>query len=303
MKRLLVILAALVLGISCSSEEIVITTKSEFTLDELSKYYFSSADTWVITDDNADTEDFEGLTEAIDYVSDYKTSYKISLEFPNIDSIPDYAIFGTMSYDSGVSTSAIVSVSASSATYFGKHAFRNCSSLVTVNIPEVTTLGQRALYSNASLETVNAPKITKIDQYTFSYCSSLETVNFPLATSVEGKAFMYCSSLSTIDLAKVTSVSSYAFYGCSSLVTAKFAELTTIGAYAFADCSNLITMELASSNGVKLESIDSSAFEDTDTSLITLTVGSENAEYVDTSVVPTLTIGDQSWVFADILVL
>lgn len=298
MKQILIILAVIGLGVSCSnSDDITTTTRTEFTLSEISGTYFSSADTWVITDSSADYDDFEGLSDAIEYLSE-NTSRLVSLEFPNLDSIPDRAIFGDGIYDYDYSSSALAGVSADVAVYIGKSAFRNCSSLAAFSAPNANTVGERALYSCTALESINIPLLTKVQEYTFSYSEALQAVSMPLVTSVADKAFLACTVLGSVDLDKATSIGGYAFYMCSELITVELPVVTTISEYAFGYCTSLIKMSLATDS--KLESIDATAFDNMDVSQISLTVGSQNAEYVSGN---TLTVGEVSLTFEQITVL
>ncbi len=219
-----------------------------------SRGYPTDTDTWVIEDYAAATTDFSGLSAAIEALAE--SDREISLEFPNLTSIPDYAIFGvddasTHNYDLDV----VVSISTAKATSIGNYAFASCSALESIDMPLATSIGFA----------------------TFSECSALTTVNLPELTSVSSTSFYYCSSITSLDFPKATSVSSLAFGGCAALKSITLPAVTEIGAAAFLDCGALESVSLATNEGVMLTSVEADAFN---TDGMTITLGSANSDYV-----------------------
>ncbi|MFI3304681.1 MAG: leucine-rich repeat protein [Rikenellaceae bacterium] len=358
--------------------------------------YPLDTDTWTILDETATTEDFAGLSAAIASVSTTTPEREISLIFPNLDNIPDYAIFGEATHSDTFASSAIVSLTANNAGYIGAYSFYMCTSLKSVEATSALEVGYYAFYGCTSLESVILPSATAVDEEAFSECESLTEVSIPNCTTISlpsttsigggcfssntsittvyagsaimvgGYAFSDCSSLSYAKISSVEIIGDYAFYNCSVLSSINMSLVKSIGMYAFGncvslpsldipvvtsigvgafsncslipsvelpllttledlvfyqcsslesvtlaqveslgssslgECSSLVTLSLATDDGVKLSYIATDAFKDTNTSLVTLTVGLENAEYVDGN---TLTIGNFSAEFKEIIVL
>lgn len=136
--------------------------------------YPTDTDTWEITDSEAATTDFAGLSAAIQALSG--SGREISLKFPNLDTIPNYAIFGTASSTSMSSTplDALASVSATKATSVGKQAFSYCTALISIDMPAATYIKEGAFSFGSSLESASLPSVTVIDEHVFYDCLSLE---------------------------------------------------------------------------------------------------------------------------------
>ncbi len=336
--------------------------------------YPLNTDVWKILDETATTESFAGLSAAIESVSRLTPEREISLIFPNLDNIPDFAIFGTATHSDTMSSSAIVSLTANNAKSIGTYAFYMCISLKTVEATSALEVGYYAFYGCTSLESVILPSATAINEeafseclllsdlstpncteislpssltignnsfssnsiienvyannvetigdyafydcialsyinissvktigtYAFGNCVSLPSIDIPVVTSIASGAFSGCSLIASIELPLLTTLEDYVFYNCSSLESVTLAQITTLGSSSLSRCSSLITLSLATNNGAKLSSIAADAFADTETSLITLTLGLNNADYVNGN---TLTIGDFSAEFKEIIIL
>ncbi len=209
---------------SCDANDIV-SNFGSVALSELSADAIPEFDTWVITDTTATATDFAGLSAAIEALNE--SGRQISLEFPNLEAIPAYAIFGEEAYSSTFGSDALVSVKADVATSVGNYAFRSCSSLESIDLPSATYVGN----------------------YAFNSCSSLTSINIPLATSVTGLTFAFCTSLTSIDMPSVTSIGIMAFYYCNSLSSIDIpASVTVIGSGAFNCCEKLTTINMATTS-------------------------------------------------------
>ncbi len=188
-------------------------------LSELSATTYPEEDTWIILDETASTTDFAGFNAAIEHISTNDTLRCISVEFPNIEAIPECAIFGNSSVNLSFASGALYSVSAEKATSIGSSAFTGCTSLTTVDMPSVTAIGFCAFWNCESLTTVEMPLLTTIGGRAFWNCESLTTVDMPSVTTLGSSAFNGCTALTTVDMPLVTSIEKGAFAGCSSLTT------------------------------------------------------------------------------------
>ncbi len=263
MRRFFVVLAVALVGFSCSTsddeaadEEIVIETLtgSSFTLSQFEAYTFPATDVWVIDDSSAVADDFAGLSAALEYISNYETSRAISLEFPSLEAIPAYAVFGASYANASRSFSALSSVSAPVATSVGSYAFEYCSSLATISIPAVESVGGYAFNGCTSLEALSLPVAQSIEFAAFNNCSSLASVELPLVESLGDQAFRLCSSIVSLDLPLLQSIASSAFAYCTSLEQISIPLVLTIGDAAFCECVALSSLEFPS-----LEQIGSTA--------------------------------------------
>ncbi len=187
---------------------------SEFALDYFSETSYPATDNWIITDASATTADFAGLSAAIVALSG--SGREISLEFPNLASIPNYAIFGESSFSEDLATDALVSVSAAKATTIGQYAFYNCSNLANVDFPSATIIYTYALSKCTSLTSLYFPSMVSLENHCFNGCSSVTYAEFPQTTTVKTYVFFGCSSLTELHLATddgvvLTSVINIAF--------------------------------------------------------------------------------------------
>ncbi|MFI3289762.1 MAG: fimbrillin family protein [Rikenellaceae bacterium] len=161
--------------------------------------YPISTDIWTISDSSATTDDFAGLSAAIEALAG--SGREISLIFSNLTAIPDFAIFGTSSFSDTYNSTALVSVSAPLAESVGQYAFYNCSALVELDFPVATTIYTFAFAYCASLPELYFPSVAILENHCFRNCTSLTTANFPEATNVRTYIFFSCSSLTDLSLA------------------------------------------------------------------------------------------------------
>ncbi len=211
---------------------------SEFTLDYFSETTYPSTDNWIITDASATTTDFAGLSAAIVALSG--SGREISLEFPNLTSIPNYAIFGESSYNDDLAIDALVSVSAAKATSVGQYAFYSCDALADVDFPAATD----------------------INTYAFAY-TSITSICFPAATTLYNHCYRGCSLLTYAEFPVVTTINQYVLNSCPLLT-----ELH----WATADGVRLTSMHVSA---IKWATNNISTMTD-----INLTVGAANADMV-----------------------
>ncbi|MFI3259893.1 MAG: leucine-rich repeat domain-containing protein [Rikenellaceae bacterium] len=295
------------------------TTNFEYLSMFSATSYPLDTDTWVIDDIAATTADFAGLSAAIQSLSNDESTRKIKLEFPNLEAIPDYAIFGESEYNS-ISTSVLTSVSSSKATNIGDYAFGSCMSLTSVNFPSALSIGDYSFHYCVSLLDISAPSVLTIGEYAFRDCFAVETFSFPSATSIGNIAFGTCRALTTVDLPLVTSVGRYAFHYCSSLVdielpltisfgdsvfydctslkTVSLPSIVSIGYSSFIECPLLDNVKLATNSGVLLNELGYESFPTP--ANVDLTVGAANASLISDN---TITVGDYSYTFKSITVL
>ncbi len=230
-------------------------------------------DTWVINDSEAVASDFEGVSAALAAIAESeedkddseKSGRKISLVFPNLKEIPDFAMLGVdyevydeetddFYYDvftqidfSEYNVDALVSVSAPAAESVGIYAFVRSYNLSTLDFPKVTTVDYGAfLYcsSIASLSSAEFPELETIEGSAFNLCKSLTSVDLAKVTAVGDNAFELCEKLSSVALNSAESIGTAAFKGCQLLADASFPEAVTIGQSAFSSCLGLISVDL-----------------------------------------------------------
>ncbi len=222
----------------------------------------------------------------------YRCSALATVDMPNVVTVGRYG-FGNCS--------ALTAISLPEAVTLIEAAFYSCSSLATFDLPkaqeagnyafygtkptsftlpELKTLGASAFYLCTSLTSIDLPELRTIGSSAFLYCMYLNSVSLPKVESIGENAFYYCA-ISSVELPELTTLDKSAFIMCSSLKSLIAPKLVTIGDGAFYSCSSLETLELATEPNCKLESVGSQVFMNTTPTNITLTVGSENSEYVD----------------------
>jgi hypothetical protein len=192
----------------------------------------------------------------------------------------------------------------------GEDAFRSCSNLQSISFPASAQLGYSSTdssYSNpfvgcdkltftlsgsGSLSVIENGKalvrnnaillaypsasgnitmnnITSLDDRVFRECSQLNSISFPQVTTIGSSAFASCSNLQDVSFPQTTSIGSSAFSDCSRLQSADFPLATTIGSYTFSSCSNLLSLNIP-----KVTNIGSGAFQYTEGTALTITMGS-----------------------------
>ncbi len=195
-------------------------------------------------------------------------------------------IFGTSSYDGGVSTTqpyyGSSTSSSTSTTYYipsslktvtitGGNilygAFYNCSGLTSVTITDsVTSIGKGVFSGCSSLESITLPFVGASKDASssthFGYIfgassygyneqyvpSSLRTVVITGGTSIGSYAFRNCTRLTSVTISNsVRSIGSYAFRNCTGLTSITIPDsVTGIGDYAFYDCTSLTSVTIGS---------------------------------------------------------
>ena len=239
MKRIIIILLAAILAVSCgkSDREIRYTADAEIKLREtegfgakIESHEFENGE-GVITFDNPITaipnRAFEicGLT---------------SITIPDsVTSIGDCAFAGC---------SLLTSITIpDSVTLIGDSAFYHCDGLTSITIPDsVTSIGERAFRSCRNLTNITIPdSVTSIGEAAFTWCSSLTSVTIPNSvTSIRKATFHGCTSLTSVTIPdSVTSIGYEAFYNCKSLTSVTIPNsVTNIESWAFAGCSSLASV-------------------------------------------------------------
>ena len=215
MKRIIIILLAAILAVSCgkSDREIRYTADAEIKLRKtegfgakIESHEFENGE-GVITFDNPITAIPNSAFEICDITS---------ITIPDsVTSIGDGAFAGC---------SLLTSITIpDSVTSIGWGAFRSCRSLTNITIPDsVTSIGESAFTWCSSLTSVTIPNsVTSIRKETFHGCTSLTSVTIPdSVTSIGYEAFYKCTSLTSVTIPKsVTNIESWAFAGCSSLAS------------------------------------------------------------------------------------
>ncbi len=134
-------------------------------------------------------------------------------------------IFGASFYsdNSNYVPKSLKSVTITSGTGIGAHAFYYCSGLTSINIPDsVTSIGKWAFSNCNELTNITIPdSVTGIGDAAFSYCSELTSINIPdNVTNIGEWAFSNCSGLTSINIPdSVTSIGKWAFSNCSGLTS------------------------------------------------------------------------------------
>ncbi len=290
---LLMLLFSVVL-FACENDDTPDTPEIEFPNDDSLGVYLSDfndgnvpdGDTWVILDTIATTSDFAALNS---HLKD-----GITLEFPNITSIPE------MAFDSNTRK---FKVHAPLATSIEWGAFSFCGGLSEVSFPSVTTIGFMA-FEESGLTSIDLPNVTRIKSSTFSNSISLTEVSIPLATYFGNYAFAKCSALETIVLPSAVEIGEEVFSDCTALSYISLPSVTKIGSGAFLICDALSTLDLATASGVMLQELNTDLFKTYPSKTynegnITLNIGGENVFYVFGD---NLTVGGNSYDFKEIYI-
>ncbi len=275
--------------------------------------YPESAETWVIYDIYASTDNFDGLQAALNAVSGSTTDTReISLEFPNLLQVPSDALESSTSTSSSVKTTCLKRVSLPKATLIKYDAFRYCQYLETLITPELTVIESYAFGDCSALNAIDVSKVISVGDSAFYYCNTILSITFDSLVDVGSYAFRGMSNLVSISLPKAEVLGSNALYSCTNLLYVDIPNVRTIDERTFGSCSSLISISIpklsnayGSSNvsyqifgscgNMRYMTISTEAtlnscrylFAGLTTSLITLTVGKENAAYVNGDVFTT----------------
>ncbi|MFR9649991.1 MAG: fimbrillin family protein [Rikenellaceae bacterium] len=253
--------------------------------------YPSTATTWVIYDVYASTDGFDGLQAALNAISVSEVDTRnISLEFPNLVSVPSSALSSNTNSSSVSSTlpqsTCLVSISLPSATSIGSSAFSYCTSLSNVYLPKVVSVGSDAFYHCSSLLELTLESIVSVGEESLSYITNLVSVSLPNATILEGSSLEHCSNLANIYIPNVTTLGNKVFNGCSSINTLSIPKFTTTtasgtNAVFYSGVGNLRSITLATES--KIVGCND-LFAGLTTAYITLTIGKDNMEHVNGNV-------------------
>lgn len=167
-------------GSDGSDSSSVTEIDASFYLSEISATAMPSGDDWVVLDSSASATDFAGFSAAIASLADGGRA--VSVSFPNLALIPDYAIFGAKSTSSSSSFSALVGVSADVAISLGDNALYGCSGLKTLEMPSATTLGALSLYECSALETIKMATEESVVLVSMFMALPADTSNITLIT-------------------------------------------------------------------------------------------------------------------------
>ncbi|MFI3287173.1 MAG: leucine-rich repeat protein, partial [Rikenellaceae bacterium] len=222
----------------------------------------------------------------------YRCTGLVTVDMPNVVTVGRYG-FGSCSSLTEISLPEAVTLI--EATFYscsllatfdlpkvqeaGNYAFYGCKP-TSFSLPELRTLGASAFYMCTTLKSIDLPEIRTIGSSAFLYCMYLNSISLPKVESIGENAFYYCA-ISSAELPELTTLGNYAFIMCSSLQTVIAPKLVTVGNAVFSSCTSLATLEIATEPGCVFESVGSQVFMNATTSNITLTVGSDNAQYVD----------------------
>lgn len=188
-------------------------------------------------------------------------------------------VFGTDSYDEGVSVTQSYNDSSSETYYFPDtltkvtivgaadytlpaYAFYNCSNIKELVITDASAIGDSAFYNCSYLTTMEIPaNVEKLGANAFVGCNRLKSVTFAENSklTIVGNAAFKNTKLSTIALPDgVTTLGENAFEGSNIATISLPSALTEIPYYAFYGCKRLTTVTM---NGSALTKIGEAAFQ------------------------------------------
>ncbi|MFI3323862.1 MAG: fimbrillin family protein [Rikenellaceae bacterium] len=209
--------------------------------------YPSTATTWIIYDVYASTDGCDGLRDALNTISRSEVDTReISLEFPNLVSVPDEALRSTGSSSSNHTnySTCLVSISLPSAISIGSYAFYPCTSLNNVYLPKVLSVGSTAFSGCSSLLSLTLESIVSVGSSAFKSITNLVSVSLPNAVTIGSSAFSSCSNLISVSLPNAIFLESSAFSSCSQLIDIYIPNVTTINTSTFSGCSSLISLSI-----------------------------------------------------------
>ncbi len=260
-----------------------------FYLSDFDSQSFPENEEWVILDDFATSEDFEGLRNALSRIPDWK---KISISFPNLIEIPNNAFkFEGLNY-------ALHSVEAPKVTNIGEFAFYNCNNLNVVKFDAVEFIGNYAFYNCSNINSINFPIVKSIGNYAFANNINLISVVVPNLTNLGISAFESCGSLSEINFPELTTIKSNTFKKCVLLKKALFQSVNIIEIGAFEGCDLLLYLEISIQNTI--QNLSNNIFDEKlSENQITLATGIANKDFIFNT---SIKIGNTSHTFKNILI-
>lgn len=266
------IVAAIIVGLSLLSTSLYIFIFSgnatKITLSELSATnYPKDHTTWIITDTEGTTDDFQGLREAL--TDAIKNNCEIYLKFPSLERFPKCALFTdwseALSHEEWNNPiTSVVSIIAPAATEIGDYAFFNCYGIKSISFSAAKTIGTASFFRCFSLKEVSLQSVTTVGKDAFFNCPDLKSISLPIATTIGEMAFNFCRNLKSISLPAATIIGNGAFYNCKALESIPLPAATIIEDNAFSGCTNLKSISLpaatkigssAFSNCIEIESI------------------------------------------------
>ncbi len=254
--------------------------QATLTLAEINASNIPSHDKWQITDTVAAAQDFAGLRQALQSLDG--TQRAIEIEFTELTSLPDFAIFGSDDLEylckhfahNGTPTEPhhlvrnLTKISAPAATRVGQYALYACVDITAIDLPQATTLEQNALHHCHSLTTIDAPEVRRIASCALSDCDTLSSIAFENVTTISADAFTCCINLTEVKLPKATTIGDGAFSACPALTHVELPSATHLGEYLFGDCNSLREVAIATNEDIEMVSIHPNAFASLDTSMV-----------------------------------
>lgn len=247
MKKLYIVLFALVLGINFNSK----------------------AQTFSAVNSDGDTIYYGVISSSSPYKVEVKANpnkYSGDITIPSsvLYNGINYTVtsIGNSSFSSNTNLNSINLPS--TITSIGLNAFKNCFGLTTFTIPEsVTNINSGAFYSCTLLDTLyfNATNCSDFISSVFYLCNNLNTVVVGNnVTRIPSKSFVSCNALTSINIpSSVIYIGSDAFRNCISLKNINIpSSVTTLNAHVFRNCDSLLRVSIPSS----ITSIGEYAFAD-----------------------------------------
>lgn len=303
MKRILLLISALMLYVAVSWSEEVEIDRIVYSLNDISKTASVITQTF--------ESNFESITEII-----IPETIEYNSEVYTVTSIDSEAFFNCP-----ILANVVIP---QSVTYIGESAFMWFSGLLSVNIPYgITEIGFETFYGCNNLKSITIPSsVRRIAVYAFEGCSSLTSISIPSSVEdVEEAAFKGCTNLTSVEWnVKGTryysennspfdndgAITTFTFGNeveeilsglCSDMTSLKEVNIgsgvTIIGETAFNGCINLEKISVSQENQ-EYSSIDGVLFNKDKTKLIMCPKGRKGSYTIPTSVT---TIGVRAFAY------
>ena len=303
MKRILLLISALMLYVAVSWSEEVEIDRIVYSLNDISKTASVITQTF--------ESNFESITEII-----IPETIEYNSEVYTVTSIDSEAFFNCP-----ILANVVIP---QSVTYIGESAFMWFSGLLSVNIPYgITEIGFETFYGCNNLKSITIPSSVRgIAVSAFRGCSSLTSISIPSSVEyVDAAAFKGCTSLTSVEWnVKGThynsedhspfdndgEITTFTFGNeveeilsglCSDMTSLKEVNIgsgvTIIGETAFNGCINLEKISVSQENQ-EYSSIDGVLFNKDKTKLIMCPKGRKGSYTIPTSVT---TIGVRAFAY------